>query len=665
MTEKVDSERKAGQGGLIRVIERLVPRWAGRADTEHEQAVIRLLVGGLAAIYLLYLQIRGDTPVSLFNPVLLTISGFFFLTATIFIWLYHSPGVSVPRRLLGAVTDLGLTSLAMYLNGNLAAPMFCIYLWVTFGNGFRYGRRYLFVSMLISVSGFSLVLLFSPNWNLPNHVSLALLVGLIVLPLYVAALLGRLTQALAESDAANKIKSNFLSIMSHEIRTPLSGIVGVISLLKQHDLSDEQYRYLKIIEKSAERLSRILFDGLDYSKIEAGELIIENRPYLLRESIDKVVSPYHRLAEARDLDFIFLFDEQLPQAVLGDRKRLEQILSTLLSNSFKFTESGTIILKITLQSLTDEGAIVGFSVSDTGIGIPVNLHETIFEPFQQLDSSTKRRKEGSGLGLTICSRLVNLFGSRLELVSEPGKGSIFRFDLCLPIVEEFKGDTLIVNEHFQPHWLRSPRVLLVEDNTTNQEVVSSLLESLGCETEVASNGQQGVEKAADSSFDLIFMDCQMPIMDGYEATRNIRAGSFEKDQEIPIVALTAHVTVADREQCMDAGMSDYQGKPCSLGDLKLILLKWLPDLLDHEKSQVNGTVAEGVSASITERETQSVVSDKNNRNHVHELRNCYTKILGCAELIMLGRLSPEKVSRNLSVICEEVRKATEISEKIS
>jgi len=660
----VQSAEKIERGGLAGFLERLIPRWAARKDSEHEQAVLRLLVGGAAALYLAYLQLRAGSAFTLANPTLLTVSLFFVLTAAIFCWLYVSPGISVPRRLLGAVTDLGMTSAAIYLNGNLATPMFCIYLWVTFGNGFRFGRKYLYISMLLSVGGFILVLLFSPNWSLPRHVSLGLLIGMIVLPLYLSALLGRLTRALNESEKANQAKSHFLSIMSHEIRTPLSGIVGVISLLKQCELDAEQSRYLKIIEDSANRLSQLLSDGLDYSKIEAGELIIENRPYLLREAIEEAAADYRELATALNLDFICLANGKLPKAVVGDRARLIQVLDNLLSNSFKFTENGTIILKAALSSSTGQHATIIFSVSDTGIGVPAGQRETIFQPFRQVDASMQRKREGSGLGLTITAKLVELFGGQLELVSEEGKGSLFRFELTLPLAEPQEAEVLAVDDGARPSWLRPPRVLLVEDNTTNQEVICNLLETLGCTTETAFNGRQGSEKVAANSYDLVFMDCQMPVMDGYEATRQIRADSTGPNHEIPIVALTAHVTAADREMCRDAGMSDYQGKPCGLADLQLILKKWLPELLAADAPAAAQAPPQAPAPEPVEDNAPDAPPE-NNRKHIHALRNSYTKIMGCAELIMLGRLPPEKVQRHLSLICDEIRKANAITRKIS
>jgi len=664
----VQSAEITERGGLASFLERLIPSWAAREDSEHEQAVLRLLVGGTAALYLAYLQLRSGSAFTLANPTLLTVTLFFVLTTAIFCWLFVSPAVSVPRRLLGAATDLGMTSVAIYLNGNLATPMFCIYLWVTFGNGFRYGRKYLYFSMLLSVVGFSLVLLFSPNWTLPYHVSLALLLGLIILPLYVSALLGRLTGALKESEKASLAKSNFLSIMSHEIRTPLSGIVGVISLLKQCELGEEQSRYLKIIEDSANRLSQLLSDSLDYSKIEAGELIIENRPFFLREAIDEAAAKYRELATALDLDFICLANGKLPKAVIGDRDRLKQVLDNLLSNSFKFTESGTIILKAVPSSLTRQHAIINFSVSDTGIGIPAGLSETIFKPFRQVDASMRRKREGSGLGLTITAKLVELFGGNLEVVSEEGKGSIFRFELELPLAEPHEAEILERDDGGRPSWLREPRILLIEDNTTNQEVICNLLETLGCATDTAFNGRLGCEKLTDGSYDLVFMDCQMPVMDGYEATRRIRADKTGPNREIPIVALTAHVTAADRKMCSDAGMSDYQGKPCGLADLQLILKKWLPELLAADTSQPDAPAAAQAPRTPAPEAPEGKAPDappENNRKHIHDLRNSYTKIMGCAELIMLGRLPPEKVAQHLSLICDEVRKANAITRKIS
>lgn len=295
------STRKVG--GLARILERAVPRWADREDSEHEQAVIRAIIGSIAALYLLYVMKISNQVLTLSNQTVLAIFTFAVMTLLILAWLIIAPGVSRSRRLTGAITDIGTTTWAFYINGNLAVPLFTIYLWVIFGNGFRFGKPYLFFSMVLSIIGYCFVLFLSDHLVVSSYIAIGLLVGLIILPMYVSTLLSRLTDALRESRAASRAKSNFLAVMSHEIRTPLNGIVGIVSLLQQTDLSTKQLHFVNLIEHSSSWLTRVLSDGLDYSKIEADELVVQQEPFNLHQSIEEIAAVYMEVATVPGLDF--------------------------------------------------------------------------------------------------------------------------------------------------------------------------------------------------------------------------------------------------------------------------------------------------------------------------------------------------------------------------
>ncbi len=441
-------------------------------------------------------------------------------------------------------------------------------------------------------------------------------------------------------------------------------IIGLISLFKQTSLDKQQRHYVQLVENSSNWLSRVISDGLDYSKIEADELVIDNSPFNLQRAIEDICAVYREMALSRDLDFFCTIADDVPTHLIGDQFKLVQVCNNILSNAFKFTKKGEVALTVSTASRINDTVNLVFKVSDTGIGISAGEIDSIFEPFRQVDSSASRKYGGTGLGLAICSKIVGLLGSTLEVESVVDKGTVFTFALTFPVAGgQEKPLTAGVDSTPVLQWIRSPRILLVEDNDVNREVIAHLLRSIGTTVTVAENGSRAVELAGSYCFDLIFMDCQMPIMDGYEATERIR-----KDHgigEVPIIALTAHVTVADRERCFAAGMEAYLGKPCSLSDLRTLLIQWLPDLL--AKSEHGSSVRE----RILEKQDVSIVPDISeekgnmpNRQKLHDLRNIYSKIMGNTELALLFLNSPEKLEKYLEKILAETKKAAATSAEI-
>jgi CheY-like chemotaxis protein len=356
--------------------------------------------------------------------------------------------------------------------------------------------------------------------------------------------------------------------MSHEIRTPMAGILGLNGLLRRTGLSEQQSHYAELIQSSATSLLRLIDDILDFSKIEAGALVIDRVRFDLKATLSEIAGLLRLASASRDTTLDLTFGDGVPEWVWGDPARLRQVLTNLIGNALKFTAEGTVDVEV--RRLAD--GRLRFTVRDTGIGIAAESQDRMFRLFSQADSSTSRRFGGSGLGLAISKRIVELMGGEIGFESREGEGSIFWFLLDLDPASP-SGPALPARKS-APKPAGRRRILVAEDNLINQLVVVEQLGVMGYEAVAVNNGLEALDALENSSFELVLMDCQMPDLDGYDATHRIREGP-EKYRRIPIVALTAHAMQEDLDHCLAAGMNDYITKPFAEEALREKLERWL------------------------------------------------------------------------------------------
>ena len=367
-----------------------------------------------------------------------------------------------------------------------------------------------------------------------------------------------LIQAREQAVESSRLKSEFLASMSHEIRTPMNGVTGMLELLLEESLTDQQRKRVSVALGSAEALLTIINDILDLSKIEAGKLDLAPEWIDVRALVDDVIGLLRAMASEKGLHVDGSCEPDVPARVLADGGRLRQVLVNLAGNAVKFTDEGRVSIAVSIASATREHVRLRCSVSDTGIGIPAEQIPLVFEQFTQLEGAATRRANGTGLGLSICSRLIDLMGGTIHVASQPGRGSKFWFDIDVPFANQ-EGATVSAAPQASADvsGARGARVLLVEDNPVNRQFALAVLKSVGAVITVAVNGSEAVRMATEGAHDLILMDCQMPVMDGYEATRRIRAAGITT----PVIALTANAMEGDRDRCAAAGMDDYLAKP--------------------------------------------------------------------------------------------------------
>ncbi len=388
---------------------------------------------------------------------------------------------------------------------------------------------------------------------------------------FAAAIISKLRKAraaaehnAAAAESASRAKAQFLAMMSHEIRTPMNGILGVADLLRSMAPNPEQKRLLDILTSSGGSLLRIINDILDFSKMEADRLELHASAFELRSLADELEHLLAPSAGARNIAFAIELDPQLPPGVFGDRQRLAQALLNLGTNAVKVTDHGEVRLSLRAHPAAGDMARIEFSMRDTGIGMDAEALSRLFTPFTQFADRNHRRGSGTGLGLVIAQKLVGLMGGKIEVQTTPGRGSVFSFTIELPVAEVNAETTTVRTLR-----LESLAVLVAEDNVVNQTVVAAMLKQLGHVVTLVPDGRAALAALAQRDFDLVLMDCNMPEMDGLEATRQLRSGAAGvRDGAIPVIALTANAMDGDREECLVAGMDDFLSKPVTLDALR-------------------------------------------------------------------------------------------------
>lgn len=672
-----------------------------RPDTEHEQALIRVVLVCIATIYLFF-SMRADGVLDVQDGrILIMCVSYLVFSLSLFVMITGDPKSSPIRRAIAIFGDLGTTSVAVAQSGDAGAPLYVIILWVVFGNGFRYGKKYLFLSAVTATIGFAAAITENDFWRDKYFMGYGLLVGLVVLPLYVSALLNKLTAERKRAEEANQAKNRFLANMSHEMRTPLNGIIGMLELLKGTPLTGEQREYARTIYDSAETLLFLMQDVLDLSKIEAGKVSVKVADFDLYAMLKQTVAIVEPQARFKGLGVFLRISPDVPFLLRGDPLLLRQVLLNLLGNALKFTDRGEVGVRVCLVSETPRRACIRFEVVDTGIGIAAEAQRRIFDRFAQGDESITRRFGGTGLGTTISKEIVEMMGGAIGVESEPGRGSTFWFfvemekqsrrnDEAVPAAElagrralvlsadrgveaelrsllegwrlrvtavsrsaqafarlvpasrsgepfdfvlvvdqgldmdapafarAVKSDSTILGAHLiliasrggkpQPaapegygsvvpapvskavlfnalhifhtdappkepevenlskRYLerigggRKLRVLVAEDNRTNQMVVGKILERAGHEPTIVANGEEALDVLKERAFDIAMFDLHMPVMGGAEAAKLYRF--LERGaRRMPIVALTADATPEARAECAEAGMDDCLTKP--------------------------------------------------------------------------------------------------------
>jgi len=541
---------------------------------ELEQAFLRVIIGGLVLVVLIWRFLSQEHPSPDLAHMVWFLFGFVAFAITVVLRILAKGGTSILRRLLGSVADNAGTTYFMLLMGEGGAIVVGIFMFVAFGNGFRYGRLYLHVSQALALVGFSIVIVVSDFWSEHLLIALGLLLAMVVLPLYVGVLAERVNEAKKRADEANQAKDRFLANVSHEMRTPLNGVIAMSDLLRETRLNASQREIVQTLGTSAQLALAQIEDVLDMAKLQAGGVRIEVQPFdfgkLLTDSV-KVILPqarYKKLSVHTDIS------TDAARWYAGDSHHLRQVLLNLLSNAVKFTETGEIVLSARVLSSVGSASTMRIEVRDSGIGIEPAKKGEIFEPFAQADDSITRLYGGTGLGTTIAKQLTGLMGGTIGVESTLGVGSTFWVELPLEqsepkgvdLVQEITANARASSAiaHIRTtgaanvHKMRGARILVAEDNSTNQRVTQMILESGGYVATIVNNGEEALDALEKGGYHLALFDLSMPGVSGLEALKLYR---FVCPNPIPILILSASVTSDAISQCQAAGAAEFVAKP--------------------------------------------------------------------------------------------------------
>lgn len=586
---------------LRAALEWMRARLFNRPDSEHKQVLVRIAITALFSAYLGW-HVGAEASSSKLFVVWLILLGECLVSVILLVGILHNPGISHFRRWVGMLADYTALGAVMALQGETASPLYGVYLWVTIGNGLRYGSSYLYFATALSSLSFLAMMSTTSYWQHNPYLSWGLLAGAAAVPLYFASLLKALTRAIEEARRANEAKSRFLANMSHELRTPLNGILAMAELLSASKLQKDQRESADMIQTSAQTLLLLIDEVLDISAIEAGKISRQDQDFDLTELLSRVYRMLHPQAQSKGLGLHFDTDIRVPGSLYGDVTHLTQILLNLLQNAVKFTQDGSVTLQVRELSRDNEHIRLRISVRDTGIGIPEEARMRIFKPFEQVDSGRDRKYGGSGLGTTIAKSLTELMGGTIGVEPNPGGGTHFwvelPFKLCTaqpqaaaakledddsaaPLSDvaavmsaggklgESSAKVINFEDPFLRHRLRVRSLLVVvaDDQPANRIVLQRLLEKAGHRTIFAENGEEVLDILAQDQPDLVIIDLHMPGLSGVDVIRQARVMQAGQPARTPIIVLSADATVEAMKEAQRAGAYLYMTKPISVPKL--------------------------------------------------------------------------------------------------
>lgn len=558
----------------------LVARFRGRPDSEHTQALVRVIIALLILTYLVAIGTSAKFSLGEYRSSLMIIFAETFAGIYIIGWIALAPGVSHPRRIFGVIIDMATVAAMMRIGDAALSPLYIVLLWVTIGNGLRYGFNYLATSAVAACLSFLYIIISTPFWKANPHISWGLLIGLIAIPLYLGSLLRTLRTAISAAQTANEAKSRFLANMSHEFRTPLNGIMGMSELLNSTNLSEEQRESNSVIYESAKSLSFLVEDVLDISAIEAGKLKKRDIDFSLSALVTRITKILRSQAELKGVTLSVAVGDSVPDYIKCDEIHLSQIVLNLMHNAVKFTLEGAVHLAVFV--VARDGALIRlrFEVRDTGIGISERDRERIFLPFEQANNEKHRRFGGTGLGVSIAKTLAELMGGVIGLCDNPGGGSIFWVELPVylaervpePAEERQPANVLNFSDPFLRHRARTKQMtlLVADDQPANRLMLRRILERAGHVVVLADSGEAALEIVVERAVDIAIIDLHMPDVTGIDVIREARVAQAG-GRAIPFIVLSADATADARAQSLDAGAVAFIEKPINIDNMLSVL----------------------------------------------------------------------------------------------